>query len=315
MSSPQPAEGRNTVSSKKKLFDLARPSRQHLLGYLLLAPAVIMVALIIIYPLIISFDLSFQDVKLAKIGDDRKPFTLVNYQKLLSDSKFWLACWVTFKLVTVVTSGCLVFGVLTALLVNNKFKGRTPARLLMAMPWAVPEVIAVVIFTWIFDSSFGFLGWLFIQLGFTEEMIPWISTPNAAFWAVALTMMWKGFPFVSIMTLAGLQSIPEDYYSAAKVDGANVFQRFRWITFPLLLPVLGVTLILVMLWVFRDFSIIKVLTDGGPLKATTTLSIMTYENAFGFFKFGYASAIGVITLIFCVIASLLMLRSDEKPMV
>lgn len=315
MSSTQPAHGREADASKKKLFDLARPSRQHLLGYILLAPAVIMVALIIIYPLIISFDLSFQDVKLAKIGDDRKPFTLVNYQKLLSDAKFWYACWVTFKLVTVVTFCCLVFGVLTALLVNNKFKGRTSARLLMAMPWAVPEVIAVVIFTWIFDSSFGFLGWLFIQLGFTEEMIPWISSPNAAFWAVALTMTWKGFPFVSIMTLAGLQSIPDDYYAAAKVDGANVFQRFRWITFPLLLPVLGVTLILVMLWVFRDFSIIKVLTDGGPLKATTTLSIMTYENAFGFFKFGYASAIGIITLIFCVIASLLMLRSDEKPIV
>lgn len=315
MSSTQPAHDREADAPKKKLFDLARPSRQHLLGYILLAPAVIMVALIIIYPLIISFDLSFQDVKLAKIGDDRKPFTLINYQKLLSDAKFWYACWVTFKLVTVVTFCCLVFGVLTALLVNNKFKGRTSARLLMAMPWAVPEVIAVVIFTWIFDSSFGFLGWLFIQLGFTEEMIPWISSPNAAFWAVALTMTWKGFPFVSIMTLAGLQSIPDDYYAAAKVDGANVFQRFRWITFPLLLPVLGVTLILVMLWVFRDFSIIKVLTDGGPLKATTTLSIMTYENAFGFFKFGYASAIGIITLIFCVIASLLMLRSDEKTIV
>jgi len=298
-----------------KFFDLARPSRQHLLGYLLLAPAVIMVALIIIYPLFISIDLSFQDVKLAKIGDDRKPFTLKNYEKLLSDPDFWLSCWVTLKLVVVVAINCLVIGMLTALLVNNKFKGRTPARLLMAMPWAMPEVIAVVIFTWIFDSSFGFLSWFFIQLGLTSEMIPWVSSPNAAFWAVALTMTWKGFPFVSIMTLAGLQSIPEDYYAAAKVDGANVFQRFRWITFPLLLPVLGVTLILVMLWVFRDFSIIKVLTNGGPLKATTTLSIMTYENAFGFFKFGYASAIGVVTLILCVIMSLLMLRRDDHSIV
>ncbi len=305
----------NARKPGSRFFDLARPSRQHLLGYILLAPAIVMVAFIIIYPLMISFDLSFQDVKLAKIGDARKPFTTKNYEKLLSDPDFWLSCWVTFKLVAVVAVNCLVIGVLTALLVNNRFKGRTTARLLMAMPWAVPEVIAVVIFAWIFDSSFGFLSWLFIQVGFAHEMIPWISSPTAAFWAVALTMTWKGFPFVSIMTLAGLQSIPEDYFAAAKVDGANVFQRFRWITLPSLLPVLGVTLILVVLWVFRDFSIIKVLTDGGPLKATTTLSIMTYDNAFGFFKFGYASAVGVITLLLCVAASLLMLRRDNKSMV
>ena len=315
MVTTNPENGPDTGAPRGRFFDLARPSRQHLLGYILLAPAVIMVAFIIIYPLIISIDLSFQDVKLTKIGDDRKPFTTINYQKLLSDPDFWKSCWVTFKLVAVVAINCLVLGILTALLVNNKFKGRTTARLLMAMPWAVPEVIAVVIFAWIFDSSFGFLSWLFIQLGFAREMIPWVSNPTAAFWAVALTMTWKGFPFVSIMTLAGLQSIPADYYAAAKVDGANVIQRFRWITFPSLLPVLGVTLILVMLWVFRDFSIIKVLTDGGPLKATTTLSIMTYDNAFGFFKFGYASAIGVITLIFCVVTSLLMLRRDDKSMV
>lgn len=296
-------------------LDLARPSRQHIMGYLLLAPAVVMVALIIIYPLIISLDLSFQDVKLARIGADRKPFTLENYLKLFRSPDFWFSCWVTLKLVVVVSASCLAIGLSTALLVNNRFKGRTLARLLMALPWAVPEVIAVVIFAWIFDSSFGFLSWLFIQIGLADEMIAWVSSPVAAFWAVALTMIWKGFPFVSIMALAGLQSIPTDFYAAAKVDGANVFQRFRWITVPSLMPVLGVTLILVILWVFRDFSIIKVLTDGGPLKATTTLSIMTYEQAFGFFKFGYASAVGVLTLVICVAASLLMLRRDDKTMI
>jgi multiple sugar transport system permease protein len=120
-------------------------------------------------------------------------------------------------------------------------------------------------------------------------------------------MVWKGYPFVSIMMLAGLQSIPEDFYNAAKVDGARAWQRLIHITIPSLMPVIGVTLVLVMLWVFRDFSIIYVLTGGGPLKATQSLSIMTYEQAFGFFKMGYASAIGVITLIVCVIASRLMI--------
>lgn len=300
--------------SLMKSLDLARPSRQHLLGYILLAPAVLLVGAIIIYPLIISIDLSFQDVKLPRIGAARKDFTLANYEKLFTSSEFWFACWTTIKLVTAVTIGSLVMGLSTALLVNNKFKGRTVARLAMALPWAVPEIIAVVIFAWIFDSSFGFMSWLFIKLGLTDTMIAWVSTPGAAFWAVAMTMIWKGFPFVSIMTLAGLQSIPTDFYAAAKVDGASAFQRFRWITIPCLMPVLGVTLVLVILWVFRDFSIIKVLTDGGPLKSTQTLSIMTYDQAFGFFKFGYASAVGIVTLIICVIASLAMLGRGSKAM-
>src|SRR5690606_27502336 len=155
--------------------------------------------------------------------------------------------------------------------------------------------------------SFGLMNWLFFRLGLIDQTINWFSDPNAAFTAVVVTMVWKGYPFVSIMALAGLQSIPEDYYNAARVDGANAWNRFTHITIPSLMPVLGVTMVLVLLWVFRDFSIINVMTGGGPLKSTQTLSIMTYEHAFGFFKMGYASAVGVVTLIFCVLASLLMI--------
>ena len=297
-----------------RFFDLARPSRQHWLGYILLLPAVLLVALIIVYPLFVSLDLSFQKVGLTRLDAPRKPFTLENYQKLFSSPEFWMSCWVTIKLVVVVTFFCTLLGLGTALLVNNRFRGRTLARLFVALPWAVPEVIAVVIFTWIFDSSFGLMNWLFIKLGLTSQMINWFSDPTAAFWAVVVTMVWKGYPFVSIMTLAGLQSIPEDFYNAAKVDGANVFQRFFYITIPVLAPVLGVTLVLVVLWVFRDFSIIKVLTEGGPLRATQTLSIMTYDQAFGFFNMGYASAIGIVTLILCVITSLLVLGRKSQAM-
>lgn len=292
--------------SRLPLLDLARPSRRHWLGYLLLAPAVVLIALIIIYPLIVSFDISFQKVDIVRL-DRRAPFTLANYQQLLGSAEFWMSCWVTLKLVVVVTACCVALGLATALLVNNRFRGRTVARLLVALPWAVPEIIAVVIFAWIFDSSFGLMNWLFFRLDLINETINWFSDPNAAFVAVVVTMVWKGYPFVSIMALAGLQSIPEDYYNAARVDGANAWNRFTNITIPSLMPVLGVTMVLVLLWVFRDFSIINVMTGGGPLKSTQTLSIMTYEHAFGFFKMGYASAVGVVTLIFCVLASLLMI--------
>lgn len=299
--------------ARAKFLDLARPSRQHLLGYILLAPAVLLVGLIIIYPLVLSVDLSLQSVKLPRPGQ-RAPFTFANYEKLFSSPEFWMACWVTLKLVVAVTIGSLIVGVGTALLVNLPFRGRTLARLAIALPWAIPEIIAVVIFARIFDTSFGLLSWLLVYLGLADGMVAWVSTPGPAFWAVAMTMIWKGFPFVSIMTLAGLQSIPSDFYAAARVDGASAIQRFRWITLPLLMPVLGVTLVLVVLWVFRDFSIIKTLTEGGPLKATQTLSIMTYDQAFGFFNFGYASAVGVVTLVICVVASLLMLGRGSKAM-
>jgi multiple sugar transport system permease protein len=289
-------------------LDLARPSRQHWLGYLLLAPAVLLIAAIIVYPLIVSVDLSFQNVGIARLDQPRRPFTTANYERLIASPDFWNACWVTLKLILVVTTACFLLGLGTALLVNNRFKGRSVARLLVAMPWAVPEVIAVVIFAWIFDSSFGLMNWVFLSLGFIDKTINWFSDPDAAFAVVATTMIWKGYPFVSIMSLAGLQSIPDDYYAAARVDGASALQRLRYITLPCLMPVIGVTTVLVMLWIFRDFSIIYVLTGGGPLKATQTLSIMTYEQAFSFFRMGYASAIGVVTLVICVIAAKLTMR-------
>ncbi|MBX3537525.1 MAG: sugar ABC transporter permease [Chelatococcus sp.] len=309
----RPFTPRSVPARRKFGLDLARPSRRHWLGYLLLAPAVVLIALIIIYPLFVSVDMSFQNVGLVRLGAPRRPFTTINYERLFTSPEFWMACWVTFKLIVVVTISCFVLGVGTGLLVNNKFRGRAIARLFVALPWAVPEIVAVVIFAWIFDSSFGLMNWFFIKLGLVNTTINWFSDPTAAFAAVAVTMVWKGYPFVSIMTLAGLQSIPEDFYNAARVDGANAWQRFINITLPCLMPVLGVTMVLTILWVFRDFSIIYVLTGGGPLKATQTLSIMTYEQAFSFFKMGYASAVGVVTLILCVIASRLMVgRSTES---
>ncbi|MGL5115520.1 MAG: carbohydrate ABC transporter permease [Beijerinckiaceae bacterium] len=296
------------MSSALSRFDLARPSRRHLLGYLLLAPAVLLIAAIIVYPLFVSVDISFQNVGIARLDAPRRPFTTDNYARLFASPDFWNACMVTLQLILVVSVACFLLGLGTALLVNNQFKGRSIARLVVAMPWAVPEVIATVIFAWMFDSSFGLFNWLFITLGLADKPINWFSDPTAAFAVVATTMIWKGYPFVSIMILAGLQSIPDDFYAAARVDGANAWQRLTYITLPSLMPVIGVTMVLVMLWVFRDFSIIYVLTGGGPLKATQTLSIMTYEQAFSFFRMGYASAVGVVTLVICVIAAKLMMR-------
>jgi multiple sugar transport system permease protein len=206
-------------------------------------------------------------------------------------------------MVLVVGTAVLVIGLATALLVNQKFKGRAIARLLVVLPWAVPEVVATVIWAWMLDSSFGVINWALQRLNFVEDAIQFGSDSTAAFFAVCCVMIWKGYPFMSIMMLAGLQSIPEEQYQAAKVDGANVWQRFWHVTLPNLAPVIGVTLVLTTLWVFRDFSIIYVLTGGGPLGATTTLSIMTFQQSFSYFRMGQGAAVAVVTLIICAVIS------------
>lgn len=284
-------------------IDFSAPRHRSKFGYLLLAPAVLLMAVIIVYPIILSVSISMQDVRIARIGEGPKPWTLDNYRWLFGSGETWHALWVTFKLVVVVGGLSVIIGFATALLVNQKFRGRAAARLFVALPWAVPEVVATVIWAWMLDSSFGLVNWVLLTSGVVDEPIAFGSDPTAAFAAVCFVMIWKGYPLMSIMLLAGLQSIPEEQYQAAKVDGAGVFQRFWYITLPNMLPVVGVTTVMTTLWVFRDFAIIHVLTQGGPLGETTTLSILTFEQSFEFFRMGQGAAVGVLTMVLCAIIS------------
>ncbi len=285
------------------MIDFSSPRHRHKLGYLLIAPALIMMAALIVFPILLSVDISFQDVKIARIGTDRKPFSFENYVWLFTSAEFYHSLWVTFKLLAVVGGAALVIGFGTALLLNQKFKGRSVARLLMILPWAVPEVVAVVIWAWMLDNSFGVFNWILIRLSIISEPIAFVADPTAAFLSICMVMVWKGYPFICIMLLAGLQSIPEEQYQAAGVDGANVFQRFWHVTIPNMLPVLGVSFVMTALWVFRDFAIIFVLTEGGPIGSTKTLAIMTFEQSFQFFRMGHGASVGVITLVLCAIMS------------
>lgn len=285
------------------MIDFSAPRHRSKFGYLLLAPTIVLMALIIIYPILLSVDISLQDVRIARIGGPSKPWTLQNYEWLFGSEEFWSALIVTAKMVVTVSVLALVIGLSTALLLNQKFKGRSVARLLVVLPWAVPEVVATVIWAWMLDSSFGVINWGLIKLGFISEGIQFFSNPTAAFMAVCFVMIWKGYPLMSIMLLAGLQSIPEEQYHAASVDGAGPWQRFWYVTVPNLAPVIGVTMVMTTLWVFRDFAIIYVLTEGGPIGSTSTLSILTFEQSFSFFRMGNGAAVGVVTMIICAVMS------------
>lgn len=285
------------------MIDFSAPRHRNKFGYLLLAPATLLMALIIVYPILLSVDVSLQDVRIAKVGGPGKPWTLKNYELLFGSDEFWRAALTSFEFVAFICVVALVVALGTAILVNQRIRGKSVARLMVMLPWAVPEVVATVIWAWMLDSSFGVVNWSLLSLHLISQPISFTTNPVAAFLAVSFVMIWKGYPMMAIMLLAGLQSIPEEQYQAAKVDGAGVWQRFFYVTIPNLLPVIGVTMVMTALWVFRDFAIITVLTEGGPIGATTTLAILTFEKSFTFFRMGEGAAVGVVTLVICAILS------------
>lgn len=299
-------------AGRRRTFLLWRPSKRRWLGYVLLAPAVAVTLLLILYPLAVALNLSFQRVRIMRAGA-ATPYTLENYVRLAHSPDFWNACLVSLAFVFVVTVGCFVVGLGSALLVNERFPGRRAARLLVALPWAVPEVVAAAIFTWMFDASYGLANWLLLQGGIVNEPLAWLIDPYAAFAVCAAALIWTGYPFVSVMTLAGLQAIPRELYEAAQVDGAGAWHRLIAITLPCLRPVLVVALVLVVLRVVRDFATVYVITGGGPAGATRSLALLTYEQAFSFYNIGYGAAVGIVTLLACAAFSTAMVSRVVGP--
>jgi multiple sugar transport system permease protein len=279
--------------------------------FILLTPTVLVVLVIVVIPVFRAVDLSFRDVEIIRPNMDLGPLTLVNYEKLLAAPRFWSALGFSLIYTAFVSLFSYLIGIGTAVLLNQKFHGRRIARLLIVLPWAVPVVVATNIFWWLFNNTYG-INALLMSLGLIDKTIDWFLNPVAAMVAVITTTVWKGYPFFTIMLLAALQAIPHDLYDAAKVDGANPWQAFRRITLPALRSVTGIALLINALWAFREFTIIYVLTGGGPVGATQTLSIMTYLEAFDKFEMGYASAIGVITLVISVIGSIFFVRLSSS---
>jgi multiple sugar transport system permease protein len=281
-------------------------------AYLLLAPAILTLVVVVLYPVVAGIDISFRKVDVYSPGTDRGPLTLVNYARLFNTAGFWQAVRVSITYVVISIGGALLIGFGTALLLNQRFRGRTVARMLAIMPWAVPPVVAVNIWWWILDPSFGLLNWTLLRLGVVAQPVNWIAQPGPALAAVSLVTIWKGYPFFAVMLLAGLQAIPQDLYDAVAVDGAGRVATFRHITLPALRGVLSLATLLSVLWVFREFTIVWVLTGGGPIRATETLAIMTYREAFANLRMGFAASIGVVTLLISTIASIFFIRQASR---
>jgi multiple sugar transport system permease protein len=283
--------------------------RERLIAYGLLAPAFALVAGLVLYPLWTVVVTSLREGRAPNVSRlDRLPLGFKNYLRALQDEVVWDAAGRTLFFAVGVIGPAFLIGLLLALLLNRDFPGRRTLRSLMLLPWAVPGVVAALAFLWMFDASYGVVNALLRSVGLASADIAWFNNQATAPWAVLLPAIWKCFPFFVLTLLAALQSIPVALYEAARIDGANALQGFRYVTWPGIRGAAVLALILQTLWVVKDFDIIFATTGGGPSRATQTLSLLIYEEAFAFFRLGSAAAIGVILLVGCAVLSFLSMR-------
>ena len=292
------AQGDSVAKTRPSLWALSRAARRrYLLFILLVAPAFLLRLTTAAYPILQTIYLSFTNLDLIK---NTNAFVgLQNFMNMPSD--YAVRASVTFTIIFVLASTILdlAIGMLIALLLNASFRGRGFARVINLIPWAIPTIVAGYGFRWLLDEQFGLLPYWVNQLTGIRPVI--FISPLGAQLAVILVFAWKNAPFVAIVMLAGLQGVPLDIYDAAKVDGANAWQRFWRITLPLIMP-LTVTMVLFwMVWSLANFDLVYGLTQGGPGVATSVLALEIFREGIMFFKFGFASALSVILLILVAI--------------
>jgi multiple sugar transport system permease protein len=282
--------------------------RRTLFGHGLILPAVIFSLMLVVFPITRTFWMSLHNFNLSRPQRMYAFVGLSHYQDLLGDAHFWHALAVTLIYSTVVTATAYAVGLGMALLLNKRSTSARIGRTLLALPWAIPGVVAAFTFLWMFDASFGVVNFVLLHLGFIRAPIAWLSYPHTAMVVISAAGIWKILPFNMLTQLAGLQAIPAEVYEAARVDGANHWQEFRTITWPALGHVRVVSVVLTGLVTFREFGQIYVISGGGPNRSTETLSVQVYVEAFQNFQFGYASALGMLMLLISLTFTIVIVR-------
>jgi multiple sugar transport system permease protein len=265
----------------------------------MLAPAMLVLALVMLYPAAVAIHSSF--FRIDTITRVASFVGMANYQNLLRDPVFWSTLQRTFVWVVGAMATQVVVGLLVALVLDMQLRGRNVARGLVLFPYLVPAIVAVLIWRWILSDTVGVANYLLVDVsGLFDIPIPWFD-PNFAMASVVLMSLWKYTPFWAVLILARLQIIPTDLYEAASIDGANAWDRFRYITLPWILPLIMVILILRSIWAFNEFDMVYLPAGGGPLFATTTMPVYIRHLAFEVLNIGAAAAVAVTMLLMLVV--------------
>ena len=273
-------------------------------AYAFIAPMVLVVVAFVVLPVVGTFWLSL----LREVTYLPSQFVgLSNFARLLKDPQFWQSLRFTAAFTSVCVPLEIGLGLVFALILNERLPARSLLRAAVLVPWAVPTIVSARTWELIYNYSYGLANYIVMAFNPGSQPINWLGSPLSAFAALVIADVWKTTPFVAIILLAGLQTIPEEVYEHAKVDGADLFQRFFKITLPLLKPALAVALIFRTIDTVRIMDLIYVVTNGGPGGSTTSLSLLGYKY-FNEGDFGYGSAVAVVVFAVAFVLSISYLK-------
>ena len=274
---------------------------RNVLGLLFMAPGAVLLLLFLTYPLGLGTYLGFTD---AKIGRDGEWIGLENYEFLWGDQVTRLALFNTFFYTAVASVFKFVLGLWLALLLNKHLPFKAFLRAIVLLPFIVPTALSAIAFWWIYDPQFSVISWALMRTGVIHQYIDFLGDPWMARFSTIAANIWRGVPFVAITLLAGLQTISPSYYEAASLDGASPWQQFRYVTLPLLTPIIAVVMTFSVLFTFTDFQLIYVLTRGGPLNSTHLMATLSFQRGISGGAMGEGAAIAIAMVPFLLAAIL-----------
>lgn len=271
-------------------------ARDKRLGYILIAPTLIILFLVVLYPLLYSFYISFHDLNVAISWKGKIFVGFSNYINVIQDSSWWKAILRTSYFVIADILVGIILGLMIALLLNKKLIIKSLIFAIILFPYVLPPIVNALMWKLIYDSNYGLLNGMLYQFGFITDYIAWLSKTNLAIFMLIIANLWQGTPFAVILFLSGLKSIPLELYEAARIDGSSSWQSFKYITLPLLKPIIYILVVMKTILTFKIFDLIYALTGGGPANTTQVVSMKIYNESFNFLKFGRASAMSYILL-------------------
>jgi multiple sugar transport system permease protein len=276
-------------------------------------PAMLLVGLFIIFPVLNGVRLSFTDA--TPLRPDLRYVGLENFVYLFEDPEFWEVLGNTFYIVGVATVLATVCGYGLAVLLNAGLRAANLFRAAIFQVWVVPWIVIAILWGWLFSQDYGLVNYLLLQLGVTDVNLKWLFDPTAAQWAIISGYTWRAIPFIMVICLAALQGIPREFLESSEIDGASFLQRQRYIVLPLLQNIVLVAALLQAVRFFQEMTMVFVLTQGGPVNATMVLSLYTYKSAFEDWDFGLASTVGTVWLGMLLVFAMVYVRLTLRRVV
>jgi ABC-type sugar transport system permease subunit len=296
--------GRDRANWRARLQRNATP-------YWLILPSVVFLGAIVFYPLLVGLIEGFRQ------HNRLQPWLirfngLENYIQAFGDREVLLALKTSMVMVVGIVGLSYLLGLIGALILDREFRGRGFYRALILVPWVIPPVVAFISWQWMLNDQSGLINNVLEELGVIHGPILWLADPSLAMVSLIVVGTWSRFPFMMITILAALSGIDRSITQAAAVDGANRWQIFRYITFPLILPISVIGTLLQAIWTFNDFGLPFVLTGGGPANATTPLILLAYKEAFQRFNIGYGTSLAIISMVLMLTLGAVYLRMQKR---